>query len=138
MSNINVNITYVITGYDELNGSTPVLYAGFDEQLADASIKDSILCDFEKEVWYNGTRVQLFSKSTIGAKWGLRSDSVKKMLDEALATSNELVQKLDKFDTVKQLLCYQDNPALSADKLRDIANNVNTIKHIMEDLYVQA
>lgn len=138
MSNNNVNITYVITGYDELNGSTPVLYAGFDEQLADDSVKDSILCDFEKEVWCNGQRVQLFSKSRIGDKWGLRGDELKKMLDAALNNSCELVKQLDKFEKVKQLLVNQDNPNHTADKLRDISNNVNTIKHIMEDLYVQA
>ncbi|ARQ95102.1 hypothetical protein FLAPJACK_232 [Bacillus phage Flapjack] len=136
MSNNNVNITYVVTGWDELNGSTPVLYAGFDEQLADDSINGSILEDFEKEVWHNGQKVQVLTR--IGGKWGLREDKLKKMLDDALHTSCELVKQLDKFEKVKQLLVNQDNPNHTADKLRDIANNVNTIKHIMEDLYVQA
>ncbi|AMW62276.1 hypothetical protein PHRODO_235 [Bacillus phage Phrodo] len=138
MSNINVNITYVITGYDELNGSTPVLYAGFDEQLAEASVKTSILCDFEKEVWHNGQKVQMLSKSRIGDNWGLREDKLKKMLDDTLEASCEMVRQLDKFGNVKQLLCNQDNPNHNADKLRDISNNINTIKHIMEDLYVQS
>ncbi|AIF72113.1 hypothetical protein LD11_gp237 [Bacillus phage Riley] len=138
MSNINVNITYVITGYDELNGSTPVLYAGHDEQLAEAAVKTSILCDFEKEVWHNGQKVQVLSKSRIESKWGLREDKLRKMLVDALEASNKMVEKLDKVERVKGLLCNQENPNLTADNLRDISNNVNTIKHIMEDLYAQS
>lgn len=136
MSNINVNITYVFTGWDDIENVAYNLYAGYDEELGEKAVKESIYCDFEKEVWHNGVKVQVFNKSRIEDDWGVREDKLKGILEDALEASKKLVEQLDKFDGTKGLAT---NPKVENDAmvlLRDISNNVNTINSIMRDLYV--
>lgn len=136
MSNINVNITYVFTGWDDLENVAYNLYAGYDEELGEKAVKESIYCDFEKEVWHNGERVQVYNKPRIDASWSLGKDKLRFIVDEALETSAKLVQQLDKIDGIKGLATNSKISSELQGKLRDISNNVNTIKHVMKDLYV--
>ncbi|QEM43290.1 hypothetical protein CHOTACABRAS_236 [Bacillus phage Chotacabras] len=136
MSNNNVNITYVFTGWDDIENVAHNLYAGYDEQLGEEAVNKSIYCDFEKEVWHSGERVQVFNKPRIDSDWSLGKDKLRFILDEALETSAKLVKQLDKIDGVKGLA---NSPTIKSEvemKLRDISNNVNSIKRIMEEMYV--
>ncbi|UNA01633.1 ssDNA-binding transcriptional regulator [Bacillus phage vB_BcgM] len=136
MSTINVNITYVFTGWDDIENVAHNLYAGYDEEIGEEAVRKSIYCDFEKEVWHNGERVQVYNKPRIEAAWSLGKDKLRFILDEALETSGNLVKQLDKIDGIKGLA---KNPTINKEvqvKIRDISNNVNTIKHVMESLNV--
>lgn len=136
MSNINVNITYVFTGWDDIENVAHNLYAGYDEQLGEEAVNKSIYCDFEKEVWHNGERVQVFNKPRIDSDWSLGKDKLRFILDEALETSEKLAKQLDKIDGIKGLAKDDKIKGEVEVKLRNISNNVNAIKHIAEDLYV--
>lgn len=131
MSNINVNITYVVTGYDD---EVYTLYAGYDEEKANASTNDAIhLQDFHKEVWYDGKLVRKSFKKLNTSLWVEQEDKFKDVLMSAKHHVEQLEKNLIILDGIKCLLKPEDKEK-NADKYIEISNHLNNIKHVMTDL----
>ncbi|AEQ34371.1 hypothetical protein D307_gp093 [Bacillus phage Bastille] len=126
----NVNITFVVTGYDEENRDSVTLYAGFDEDAADVAAKESTYCDFYKEVWHQGKQVKIYMKSAPDDDWVVWHDGVKKLVKEANETASILVGQLDKLHYLKPLLDPLEILELESD-LKRMTDYVKSIEYTM-------